>query len=57
VQITVRDHGVGFDVRQTGPGFGLRQSVIARLEEVDGTVSVWSEPGRGTRVTLWAPAR
>jgi signal transduction histidine kinase len=57
VQITVRDHGVGFDLDQTGAGFGLRQSVAARMEEVDGTVTVWSEPGRGTRVTLWAPAQ
>jgi signal transduction histidine kinase len=55
VRITVRDHGIGFDPEDTGPGFGLRQSVTARMEEVNGTVIVWSEAGRGTRVTLWAP--
>ncbi|MGA8725695.1 MAG: ATP-binding protein [Acidimicrobiales bacterium] len=56
VQITVRDHGSGFDIEATGVGFGLRQSVIARVEELGGSVVIWSKPGRGTRVTLWAPA-
>jgi signal transduction histidine kinase len=56
VKVTVRDHGVGFDPTEREAGFGLRQSVTARIAEVGGTVSVWSEPGRGTRVTLWAPS-
>jgi len=55
VKVTIRDHGRGFDPEKIGPGFGLVQSVSARLAEVDGTVEVWSKPGRGTRVTLWVP--
>jgi signal transduction histidine kinase len=57
VQVTIRDHGVGFDPETTGRGFGLRESVAARVGELGGTVVVWSEPARGTRVTLWAPVR
>ncbi len=54
-KVVVRDHGRGFDPTETGPGFGLRQSVAERIAEVAGTVEVWSQPGRGTRVTLWVP--
>ncbi len=56
VQLTVRDQGVGFDPDQVTGGFGLRQSVDARIAEVGGTVTIWSRPGRGARVTLWVPA-
>lgn len=55
IQVTVRDQGVGFDLDQTGTGFGLRQSIDARLADVGGSATIWSEPGRGTRVTLWVP--
>ncbi|MCU1454600.1 MAG: liaS [Acidimicrobiales bacterium] len=55
VRVTVRDHGVGFDADSTGPGFGLSQSVHARLAEVGGRASVWSVPGRGCRLTMWVP--
>ncbi len=54
--ITVRDHGRGFDPETRAPGFGLRQSVAGRLAEVEGSVEVWSQPGRGTRVTLRVPS-
>jgi signal transduction histidine kinase len=57
MKVVVRDHGRGFDPSETGPGFGLTQSVEARLGEVDGKVEVWARPGRGTRVTLWVPVR
>jgi signal transduction histidine kinase len=55
VKVTVRDHGVGFSSALIEQGFGLRQSVLARLDEVGGQADVWAEPGRGTRVTLVAP--
>jgi signal transduction histidine kinase len=55
VQVTIRDHGCGFDPAKMSRGFGLTQSVEARMTEVGGTARVWSLPGRGTRVTLWAP--
>jgi signal transduction histidine kinase len=52
VQVTVRDHGQGFDPDAATSGFGLRQSVIGRLADVHGTAEVWSRPGRGARVTM-----
>ena len=55
IRVTVRDHGVGFDPAQASAGFGIGQSIRARLGEVHGNATIWSEPGRGTRVTLWAP--
>jgi signal transduction histidine kinase len=55
LKVTVRDQGAGFDLEMVVPGFGLRQSLSGRMAEVDGTVEVWSKPGRGTRVTLWVP--
>jgi signal transduction histidine kinase len=55
VKVTVRDHGIGFLPESMEQGFGLRQSVRARLDEIGGEVDVWAAPGRGTRVTLIAP--
>jgi len=55
IKVTIRDHGKGFSPDQVDRGFGLTQSVQGRLDDVDGRAEVWSEPGRGTRVTLWAP--
>lgn len=54
-EVTVRDQGIGFDPLAPPPGFGLRQSIEGRLAEVDGTVNIWSAPGRGTRVTMAVP--
>ncbi|MFG3697326.1 sensor histidine kinase [Micromonospora sp. NPDC047620] len=53
--VVVRDHGCGFDVAGR-PGFGIRESIVARLREVGGKATVESWPGRGTRVTLRVPA-
>jgi signal transduction histidine kinase len=55
LRLVVRDHGVGFDPSRTLPGFGLGQSVVARLGEVGGRAGVTSSPGAGTRVLLWVP--
>ena len=54
VEVVVRDHGRGFDAAHRAPGFGLRQSIVARLAEVGGAASIQSWLGRGTRVRLWA---
>lgn len=54
-EVTVRDHGHGFDPLAPVAGFGLSQSIEGRLAEVDGTVTVWSAPGRGTRLILAVP--
>jgi len=55
IQVTIRDHGCGFVGNASTHGVGLRGSVIERMQRVSGTAEVWSQPGAGTRVTLWAP--
>jgi len=55
VEVTVRDHGHGFDPLAPVAGFGLSQSIEGRLAEVDGTVKIWSAPGRGTRLIMVVP--
>ncbi len=55
LQITVRDHGIGFDPETPAEGFGLL-SMRERVELVDGRLSIDSEPGRGTVVHAELPA-
>jgi signal transduction histidine kinase len=55
VEVTVRDHGRGFDPGAERAGFGVDRSIATRMREVGGRAELWSAPGRGTRVTLWAP--
>ncbi|GAA3521280.1 sensor histidine kinase [Actinocatenispora rupis] len=55
IRVVVRDHGRGFVVDEARLGFGLAESVRARLAEVGGTAHIESWPGRGTRITLWTP--
>jgi len=54
--VVVRDHGRGFDVLTCRRGYGLRESITARLRDVGGEGTVESWPGRGTRVTMRVPA-
>ena len=55
VEVTVRDHGCGFDPDRPANGFGIAQSIVGRMRDVDGRATVWSAPDRGTRVSLWGP--
>ncbi len=56
VQIVIRDHGCGFDMRAPAIGYGLEHSIRRRLEQVGASAQIWSAPGRGTRVRLqWRP--
>ena len=49
----VADDGVGFDpVLAQGQGNGLGNQ-SARLKDIEGTLAIESEPGRGTRVRFW----
>jgi signal transduction histidine kinase len=57
VEVVVRDQGGGFDPGLAGGGYGLANSVTARVCEAGGDAAIWSAPGRGTRVRLWWPAR
>lgn len=49
VEVTVTDDGCGFDP-DAERGFGISQSITARLQEVGGGALIRSRPGRGTTV-------
>lgn len=53
--LVVRDFGAGFDPAAHQPGFGLSESIAARMAEVGGHAGVGSRVGSGTSVTLWVP--
>ncbi|UOZ08987.1 MULTISPECIES: sensor histidine kinase [unclassified Amycolatopsis] len=55
IAVITRDHGTGFSPADRPAGFGISESITARLAEVGGTSLVESSPGGGTRVTLWVP--
>lgn len=57
IAVTTRDHGVGFDMAEQPRGFGIRESIIARIGKVGGHADIVSRPGGGTRVTVWVPKR
>lgn len=65
-RVVVGDHGVTIQVRDDGPGFdpatvgerlGVTQSILRRVNSLDGGYAeVDSAPGRGTVVTIrWSP--
>ncbi len=60
VRVVVSDAGVGFDPEaclgegSAQAGFGLF-SIRGRLDLFGGRMEIESKPGRGSRVTLWAP--
>lgn len=56
VTVAVVDQGSGFDMATTPPGYGIRHSITARMQEVGGAAGVDSHPGQGTRVDLRWPA-
>jgi signal transduction histidine kinase len=55
IAVITRDHGTGFSPGERPAGFGISESITARLAEVGGSALVESSPGHGTRVTLWVP--
>lgn len=55
IAVIIRDHGAGYDEGQRPAGFGVSESMKARLSEVGGWCRIESRPGRGTRVTMWVP--
>jgi two-component system sensor histidine kinase DegS len=56
VNIVLRDDGKGFDPSVATEGFGLI-GMLERVELLDGTLSVASNPGRGSTITATLPAR
>lgn len=53
-QLTIRDNGVGFDPAGHGSGHGLK-SLRQRAEKIGGKLTIRSQPGQGTSVTLSVP--
>jgi signal transduction histidine kinase len=51
LEVSVSDDGHGFDPDRAA-GFGIRHSLIERVEETGGTIEIRSAPGRGTRVVV-----
>ena len=52
--VSVRDEGIGFDVRELGKkeGLGIR-SMKERVYLLGGRFEIHSEPGKGTRIEAW----
>ncbi|MBD8506509.1 hypothetical protein HT102_08430 [Hoyosella sp. G463] len=55
IALRIVDRGAGFDQAATPPGFGITQSITARLAEHGGSARIDSEPGHGTIVELLVP--
>ncbi|MGH3627377.1 MAG: sensor histidine kinase, partial [Sciscionella sp.] len=55
VEISIVDHGNGFDAKATPCGIGLSTSITARITGVGGTVVIESAPGQGTLIRLTVP--
>ena len=56
VTVAVMDAGVGFDVHDVPlDRIGLRTSIRARIEQVRGSVRLWSTKGIGTTIVITVP--
>jgi signal transduction histidine kinase len=55
LELTVVDHGAGFDTSAPRGGVGLRESISGRLAEAGGSASIESATGAGTAVRLTVP--
>ncbi len=54
IMLVISDNGKGFDLSQASSGNGLR-NMRQRVRQVDGTVEIISQPGRGTTLTATFP--
>jgi signal transduction histidine kinase len=56
IRLSIQDSGAGFDVKQAAgkAGIGL-SSMRERVRLVNGTLSVVSEPGKGTKIEVFVP--
>ncbi len=56
VDVFVRDRGAGFDLdSMPADRYGVRHSIIDRMDRHGGTATVLSEPGAGTEIRLHLP--
>lgn len=49
--LTIADNGKGYNPNSHSSGLGLK-SLRARAEQINGELYIWSEPGKGTKITL-----
>jgi signal transduction histidine kinase len=57
IEVRVADDGRGFDLGRVagdGPGYGIR-FMRERAEEIGGSLTVHTAPGRGTQIVIQAP--
>lgn len=54
LELMIQDDGVGFNPEKTGAGIGLR-NIRNRVGFYNGTVSIFSEPGKGCILTVDIP--
>ena len=56
VDVFVRDRGAGFDLEAVPEDrYGVRRSILDRMERHGGTAEVRSAPGEGTEIRLHLP--
>jgi len=55
VTVFVKDKGQGFDYAASTDGFGIQNSIIGRLESINGTASIQSTAEFGTEVEMTVP--
>ncbi len=56
LEVEIADNGVGIDPQTRGAGLGLR-GIEERAKDLEGTLTVRSEPGKGTTLGLRLPLR
>ncbi len=60
VRLVVEDNGTGFDlenvVTRDAPDRGLGLAIMGeRAQMLGGSITIWSEQGKGTRITIAVP--
>jgi signal transduction histidine kinase len=54
LSVSIVDNGIGFIETELKKHFGLK-SMRERTESVNGKISIASQPGKGTKISLWLP--
>ena len=54
LRISIEDDGIGFDTGNYPPGMGLK-NMRTRIESLDGSLEITSNPGQGTKTLLIVP--
>ncbi|MEE9363377.1 MAG: tetratricopeptide repeat protein [Cellulophaga sp.] len=54
LEVTIRDNGIGFDLKKEKRGIGLK-NISSRIEKISGTWNIASKVNNGTIVTIHIP--